>query len=72
MKKDIHPEFFQSKVVCGGCGNSFVVGAVKPEINISICSNCHPFYTGSQAVVDTEGRIDKFKAKYAKFSQKSA
>lgn len=69
MKKEIHPEYFDSKVACGGCGITFAVGAVQPEIHVSICSACHPFYTGSQKVVDTEGRIDKFKAKYAKFQK---
>ena len=70
MKKDIHPEFFEAKVTCGGCGWSWTVGSVVQAINVNICSQCHPHYTGKQRFVDTEGRIDKFKAKYAKFQNK--
>ncbi|MGI6679930.1 MAG: 50S ribosomal protein L31 [Bdellovibrionota bacterium] len=67
MKKDIHPEFYQSKVTCSGCGNTFEVGSTAKEINIGVCSECHPFYTGKQKIVDSEGRVDKFMKKYAKF-----
>ena len=70
MKKDIHPKFFDSKVVCGGCGTTFTVGATIPEIHVSVCSSCHPFYTGKQKFVDSEGRVDRFKKKYAKFADK--
>lgn len=72
MKEAIHPEYHaEAKVTCAGCGTNFIVGSVLPEINISICSQCHPFYTGTQKLVDTEGRVDKFKAKYAKFYSKN-
>ncbi len=68
MKKGIHPEYFDdSEIVCGGCGHTFTVGSSVEKLHVSICSKCHPFYTGSQAIVDTAGRVDKFKAKYAKF-----
>lgn len=66
MKKEIHPEYFQSKVSCAGCGNSFTVGSTVSEIRVSVCSMCHPFYTGKQKFVDSEGRVDRFKKKYAK------
>lgn len=69
MKKDIHPEFFACEVNCSSCGTTFTVGSTSKTININVCSSCHPFYTGKQKFVDTEGRIDKFKAKYAKFQQ---
>ena len=71
MKKDIHPEFFDSKVVCSGCGQTFTVGATIAEINVSVCSNCHPFYTGKQKFVDSQGRVDRFKKKYANVAAKT-
>jgi len=63
MKKNIHPQWYpQAKVTCA-CGASFVTGSTKPEIQVDICSQCHPFFTGEMKFVDTEGRIEKFKAK---------
>jgi large subunit ribosomal protein L31 len=70
MKKNIHPNYYQVNVVCGGCGANFSFGSTSENLNISICSECHPFYTGQQKVMDLEGRVDKFKAKYAKFQNK--
>lgn len=69
MKKDIHPPYFKSNVVCGGCGANFTIGSTLENIQVNVCSECHPFYTGTQKLLDTEGRIDKFKAKYAKFAK---
>jgi len=71
MKKEIHPEYFQAKVQCSGCGTTYEIGSTVSEISINVCSECHPFYTGKQKFLDTEGRIDKFKAKYAKFQGKA-
>jgi large subunit ribosomal protein L31 len=66
MKKDIHPAYFpQAKVVCS-CGNTFIVGATKPEIKVEICAMCHPFYTGEEKLIDTAGRVEKFKSRRAK------
>lgn len=66
MKPEIHPEYKQIKVTCG-CGNSFETGSVLTEdLRIEVCSSCHPFYTGKQRVVDTAGRVDKFRKKYGK------
>ena len=61
MKKDIHPEFnIKSKVKCA-CGASFEVGSTMSEIKVEICGECHPFYTGQEKVLDTAGRVEKFK-----------
>ena len=61
MKPLIHPQFYTTaKVICS-CGNSFVTGSTLQELHTEICSNCHPFYTGKQKLVDTAGRVDKFK-----------
>ncbi len=65
MKDNIHPKYFDSTVVCAGCGNTFKTGSVIENLNVLICSACHPFYTGKQMFVDTEGRVDRFKKKYA-------
>lgn len=70
MKAEIHPTYYtDAKVVCV-CGNTFTTGSTMKEINIDICSECHPFYTGKQKLVDTEGRVEKFKKKYASFYKK--
>ncbi len=61
MKKELHPTYYSdAKVVCA-CGNTFKVGSTKPELHVEICSNCHPFYTGKQKLVDTAGRVEKFR-----------
>lgn len=63
MKKDLHPDVIDCKVTCA-CGNSFDTKSVKNEIRVEICNECHPFFTGSERMVDTAGRIDKFKKRY--------
>jgi large subunit ribosomal protein L31 len=63
MKKDIHPKLYDCTVTCA-CGNSFVTKSVKESLRIDICNECHPFFTGSERMVDTAGRIDKFKKRY--------
>ena len=63
MKKDIHPKVFDDAVVTCACGNSFVTMSTLPQIKVEICSNCHPFYTGTAKFIDTEGRIEKFARK---------
>ena len=65
MKKGIHPNYTVAKVTCA-CGNNFETGATKPEIHVEICSACHPFFTGKQKFVDSEGRVERFQKKYAK------
>ena len=66
MKKDIHPEYVETTIRCA-CGNVVEVGSTKKEISVEICSKCHPFFTGKQKLVDTAGRIERFRRKYAKF-----
>ncbi|MCK6506692.1 50S ribosomal protein L31 [Myxococcota bacterium] len=63
MKSDIHPAYTESNVSCV-CGASFVTRSTKPEIKVEICSECHPFYTGKQKIVDTAGRVERFMRKY--------
>lgn len=63
MKKEIHPESFDITAHCA-CGNEFKTTSTKKQLRVTICSNCHPFFTGAQKFIDTEGRIEKFKKKY--------
>ena len=67
MKKEIHPKYVAAKVICA-CGNVMELESTKEAIHVDICSSCHPFFTGKQKLIDTAGRIDKFKKKYAKKS----
>lgn len=64
MKAEIHPNYSEVNVTCS-CGNSFKTGStVGEDLNIEVCSQCHPFFTGKQKIVDTAGRVDKFRQKY--------
>lgn len=66
MKADIHPVYHSdAKVICA-CGNKFTVGSTKEKIEVEICSACHPFFTGLDKVMDTAGRVEKFKGRAAK------
>ncbi len=69
MKQDIHPEFKKAIVTCA-CGNRVETMSTVEEIHVEICSVCHPFYTGKQRLVDTAGRVDRFKKKYEKVGEK--
>ena len=69
MKADIHPKYEQATIKCA-CGNIMEVGSTKKEISVEICSQCHPFFTGKQKLVDTAGRIERFRKKYEKFQNK--
>ena len=71
MKEGIHPTYVPSKVVCA-CGNTFETRSTIPEIRLEICSACHPFFTGRQKLVDTAGRVEKFKQKYRKVEEQKA
>jgi large subunit ribosomal protein L31 len=68
MKTEIHPEYKQTVIRCA-CGQEITVGSTKSDIRVEICSQCHPFFTGKQKLVDTAGRIERFRRKYAKFQQ---
>lgn len=64
MKKNIHPNYKASKVICSACGNEFETGSILDEIKVETCSECHPFYTGKQKFGNADGRVEKFKSKY--------
>ena len=64
MKKGIHPEYHKATVRCA-CGNTFETGSTIEEIRVEICSKCHPFFTGKQKLVDSAGRVERFRRKYA-------
>ena len=64
MKTDIHPKYYpEAKVVCS-CGNTFTVGSTKESIRVEVCSVCHPFFTGEQRIVDTEGRVERLRRRF--------
>ena len=65
MKANIHPKYVASIVKCA-CGNTFETRSTVPEIKIAICSNCHPFFTGKQKLVDSAGRVERFEKRYKK------
>lgn len=70
MKQAIHPTYFtDAKVVCS-CGNNFITGSTKPEIRVEICAKCHPFFTGDKRLIDTLGRVEKFRIAQQNASQK--
>ena len=65
MKADIHPEYYTDAKVTCACGNLLTLGSTEKELSVEICSKCHPFYTGVEKVVDTAGRVEKFKTRQA-------
>lgn len=73
MKSSIHPAYNEVKVTCS-CGNAFVTQSTltKDALHIEVCSLCHPFYSGKQRLVDSAGRVDKFRQKYATFTKRTA
>jgi large subunit ribosomal protein L31 len=73
MKKSIHPAYKEVAVTCS-CGNTFTTQSTltKPSLHIEVCSQCHPFYSGKQRLVDSAGRVDKFRQKYAAFTKITA
>jgi len=64
MKNKIHPKYYDNAKVTCLCGNTFTTGSTKPELRVEVCSKCHPFYTGKQRIVDTLGRVERFKKRY--------
>lgn len=72
MKKDIHPDYQTATVLCNGCKNTFETRSTVDNIEVEICSECHPFYTGKQKLVDVAGRVDRFRARQAAAAPKAA
>jgi large subunit ribosomal protein L31 len=70
MKENIHPKYNETVIRCA-CGSEITTGSTKQSISVEICSQCHPFYTGKQKLVDAAGRIEKFRKKYEKFQKKA-
>lgn len=68
MKSGIHPNYVNTTVVCA-CGNTFQTRSSQKEIRVEICANCHPFYTGQQKILDTAGRVERFRQKYANYQR---
>jgi len=71
MKSGIHPRYTNAKIVCV-CGNIIETRSTQHEIHVEICSNCHPYYTGKQKLLDTAGRVEKFRRKYEKLAPRAA
>ena len=71
MKTDVHPEYVLTSVKCS-CGNTFTTRGTKDAISVELCNECHPFYTGKQKLVDTGGRVERYKQRYAKSTQLQA
>lgn len=63
MKTDLHPKYVEATVTCA-CGNSFKVGSTRPTLKVDVCSQCHPFYTGTQRLMDTTGRVERFRRRF--------
>ena len=64
MKADIHPTYYPNAVVTCSCGDSYTTGSTKPQLHVEICKECHPFFTGEQRIVDTEGRVERFNRRF--------
>ena len=64
MKEKIHPKYHEAKVTCA-CGNSFTTGSTKELLKVEFCNKCHPFFTGEQKIVDTGGRVERFRKRYS-------
>lgn len=63
MKSGIHPKYIDATVTCA-CGNTFTVGSTQPTMRVDVCSKCHPFYTGQQRILDTAGRVERFRKRF--------
>ena len=69
MKKEIHPEYKKTKITCI-CGNVIETASTSQDIHVEVCSRCHPFYTGKQKLMDTDGRVERFQRKYGDYRKK--
>ena len=72
MKQDIHPQYHSGAIIACACGNKIKAGSTVESIHVEICSACHPFFTGNKKIIDTAGRVEKFKARQAKAAPKTA
>lgn len=70
MKEGIHPQYFELQITCASCGSSLSAKSTTASMRLDICGSCHPFYTGNQRIVDTEGRVERFKKKYQQSDKK--
>ncbi|HEU5346285.1 MAG TPA: 50S ribosomal protein L31 [Ktedonobacterales bacterium] len=64
MKSGIHPKYQAAKAICHSCGNTFTVGSTRDELKVDVCAKCHPFYTGTQRILDTAGRVERFRKRF--------
>lgn len=71
VKEGIHPKYVECHVVCA-CGHSWTTRSTQKDIHVEICSNCHPFFTGKQKLIDTAGRVERFQKKYARKAEKTS
>jgi large subunit ribosomal protein L31 len=69
MKKDIHPKYFKDAIIHCSCGKVFKIGSTRQEMHVEVCSACHPFYTGQDKIIDTAGRVEKFRKRLAQKKQ---
>ncbi len=69
MKKEIHPKYYEKATVKCACGNTFTIGSTKEHLEVEICSACHPFYTGKEKIVDTLGRVEKYRKREEKYEE---
>ena len=70
MKPNVHPKFYDNCEVTCACGNTFTTGSTLPKIKVEICSNCHPFFTGKQKLLDSTGRVERYNKRYSKSTSK--
>lgn len=72
MKKSIHPQYNKNVTISCACGNTFISGSTMNEIRVEVCSACHPFYTGKDKLIDTEGRVEKFQKRFEEATKRKA
>lgn len=69
MKTDLHPRYFQAEATCASCKTIFSIGSTRQQLRVDVCSNCHPFYTGKQTIVDTAGQVERFQKRLERSSR---
>ncbi len=72
MKTEIHPQYYPDATVTCLCGNTFTTGATQPELKTEVCSTCHPFFTGTQRIMDTGGQVERFRRRQEKAAERKA